>query len=209
MSGELWTAFATVIVIWAVTVVSPGPNFLITAQSSARYGRQSGLLVSAGIGVGTLIWAGGSLAGLALLFQTAGWLYAAVKLVGGLYLVGVGLLMLRSALRSPVSTTTQAVAAPSRNHAFRMGLLTDLANPKAAAFFASLFAVAVPPSAPLAAQLAIVLTVTAMAWGWYSLVAVAMTTGPILVRYQRAERWITGIAGVAFMAMGAKLASDR
>ena len=48
-----------------------------------------------------------------------------------------------------------------------------------------------------------------MAWGWYSLVAVAMTTGPILARYQRAERWITGIAGVAFMAMGAKLASDR
>ncbi len=209
MTAELWTAFATVMLIWAVTVISPGPNFLITAQSAARHGRRSGLLVSAGIGLGTLIWAGGSLAGLALLFQTAGWLYTAVKLAGGAYLVVIGFTMLRAALRPAQAAASPLVVAPSAHRAFRMGLLTDLANPKAAAFFASLFAVAVPPTAPLAAQITIVVTVTAMAWGWYALVAVAMTTGPVLAHYRRLERWITGLAGAAFMAMGAKLVSDR
>lgn len=205
-TAEFWAAAATIAAVWAVTVVSPGPNFLITAQAAARYDRRAGLLVAAGIGLGTLIWAGGSLAGLAVLFRTAAWAYTAVKLIGAAYLVVAGLLMVRAALRPAAGAAATPI--PS-GRAFRIGLLTDLSNPKAAAFFASLFAVAVPPSAPVDAQAALALLVTAMAWGWYSLVAVAMTTPPVLAAYRRAERWIVGITGAVFAGIGVRLAVER
>ena len=81
-----------------------------------------------------------------LLFQKVGWLYGLVKLAGAAYLIFVGLQMIFSARRPTAGGGSLPL---SDGRAFRRGLLTDLSNPKAAAFFTSLFAVAVPPTAPL------------------------------------------------------------
>ena len=208
LAPPLWASLATITAVWLVTVISPGPNFLATAHAALSQSRRSGVLVAAGIAVGTTLWATVSLAGLGLLFQSAGWLYAAVKLAGGAYLIYLGLRTIAAAHRRP------AVALPSRapltgRQAFRRGLLTDLANPKAAAFFTSLFAVAVPPTAPLWFDAAVVALVVAMAGGWYAVVACAMTAGPIPALYRRAERAIGYLTGAVFIGLGARLASER
>ena len=96
----LWTSFLTIAGVWTITVISPGPNFMATAHTAAAASRRDGLLVAAGVAVGTLLWATVSLLGLGVLFQTAGGLYQAVKFAGAAYLIAVGLRMMIGAWRN-------------------------------------------------------------------------------------------------------------
>ena len=208
----LQASFATIAGVWLITVVSPGPNFFATAHTAVAVSRRDGLLVAAGVALGTLLWATVSLLGLGVLFQTAGWLYQGVKLVGAAYLLFVGLRMILGAWRNTASGPGPAAARRSAcgGRAFRFGLLTDLSNPKAAAFFTSLFAVAVPPTAPLWFDVLIVATVVVIAGGWYALAACLVSLEQVARVYRRSQRAITAVTGAVFVALGARLAlSER
>jgi len=158
--------------------------------------------------IGTFLWAAVSLAGLGLLFQNAQWLYHVIRIAGAIYLVIVGLRMMTT--RSSPPSPGQAPAGPGLGfRALRRGLLTDLSNPKAAAFFTSLFAVAVPPAAPFWYDALIVSTVVVMAGGWYAIVAITVTMPRIAGAYAKAERAILRVAGAVFVGFGIKLAAER
>ncbi len=210
LTPGLWASLATIVGVWFVTVLSPGPNFLATLQTALAQSRRAGLLVAAGIALGTTVWSTASLLGLGLLFQTAGWLYLTVKLVGGAYLIFLGLRAIMTArnLGGPLAVATPA--APLTGwQALRRGLLVDLSNPKAAAFFASLFAVTVPPDAPLWFDVTVVAAVVVMAGGWYALVACAVVLPGVSAFYRRAQRVIGYATGALFMALGLRLATER
>lgn len=209
MTAGLWTSLLTIVGIWMVTVVSPGPNFLATTQTALAGSRRAALLVVLGIGLGTTVWCVASLLGLGLLFERAAWLYLLVKLCGGLYLAFLGLRILLAARRQAVQPQAAPALRVSGWRAVRLGLLTDLSNPKAAAFFASLFAVTVPPEAPLWFDGAIVALVVAQAVAWYCLVACFMAAPPVAALYRRAQRAILALMGAAFIALGARLAVAR
>ena len=212
MTLALWTSLVTILGVWLVTVVSPGPNFLATAYTATAQSRRLGLLVCLGIAVGTTIWATASLLGLGLLFRSTAWLYQVVKLAGGLYLIYLGARLLISAGwrgRGPAVAVAPRLPALSPARAFRRGLIVDLGNPKAAVFFTSLFAVTVPPDAPLWFQALIVVAVVAMAGGWYALVACLVSLRPVAAAFERAKRAVACVTGAAFVALGARLAADR
>lgn len=208
LTADLWAGFVTILLVWTVTVLSPGPNFLATVQAALARSRRAGLEVALGISVGTTLWATASLLGLGLLFQSAGWLYHAVRLAGAAYLVFLGVRTILSA-RRPAGPSSSNRPAVSGFQAVRRGILTDLSNPKAAAFFTSLFAVTVPPAAPFWFDTAIVALVVGIAGGWYALCACAVAVEPVAAFYRRARRAITMAAGVVFVALGLRLASER
>ncbi|MBG0776264.1 MAG: LysE family translocator [Desulfovibrionaceae bacterium] len=228
----------TVLGVWTLAVLLPGPNFLATAHTAMAHSRRAGLACAMGVAFGTLLWAAGSLAGLGLLFRSASWLYQGVKYAGAAYLVYMGLSTLwsewrgrsanataRDATRTQVRTAPPADAAPAPGpasaaaparrtprsgwRAFRHGLAVDLANPKAAAFFTSLFAMAVPPEAPLWFQGAVVLTVTVIGGAWYSFVACVAGAGPVAAFLDRAQRAVRAVTGAIFVALGLELALEK
>jgi threonine efflux protein len=207
-AAGLWTGFATVIAVWVVTVVTPGPNFLATVQATVTRSRRGGLLVAAGITLGTALWGTASLFGLGLLFQTAGGLYEVVKLAGAAYLVIMGVRLILSARKASAPAPITGAAIPAAR-AFRHGLVTDLSNPKAAAFFTSLFAVAVPPTAPCWFDALLVASVAGIAGLWYGAVAWAMAADPVVALYRKAARAITATAGAVFVLLGVRLAAER
>jgi threonine/homoserine/homoserine lactone efflux protein len=140
--------------------------------------------------------------------QTLEGLGTAIRVAGAAYLIYAGGRLLKAAWRrgaSPVASGTPR----SASGAFRHGLLTNLANPKALALFGSLFAVLVPPGAPAWFNAGLLLTVVLTTACWYVLVAVAMSSGAIAHGYRRAERGITAITGTVFVAAGARLATER
>ncbi|MEM7443696.1 MAG: LysE family transporter [Pseudomonadota bacterium] len=202
-----WLAVATIVGLWAVLVVTPGPNLLATLHIAATRTRREGLMVVAGIAVGTWVWATASLAGLGLLFQNAAWLYHAVRVAGAIYLVILGITLIRSAQRQAAPTLSPPVSA-GLWRAFRLGFIADMSNPKAAAFFTSLFAVALPPGAAFWLQATAVGIVVAMVIVWYGLVALAMGSAALRGLYQRSQRRITALSGALFAAFGIKLAAD-
>jgi threonine efflux protein len=208
MTMMLWTSLATIVGVWLITVLSPGPNFFATIYTATAQSRRLGVVLSAGIAVGTTIWATASLLGLGLLFQTTAWLYQFVKLAGGAYLIYLGITTIMSARQSP-STAPVRIQADSAGRAFRRGLIVDLSNPKAAVFFTSLFAVSVPPEAPLWFKVLVVAIVVMMAGGWYALVACIVNLPPVALALQKMQKAISYLTGLVFIGLGVRIAVDR
>jgi len=61
----------SVAALWALAAISPGPNFLVTAQLSIMRSRGAALMAVAGIGVGTVIWGAAGCFGVQALFVAA------------------------------------------------------------------------------------------------------------------------------------------
>ncbi len=207
MTLPLWTSLGTIVGVWFVTVLTPGPNFLATVYTATTRSRRLGLMVAAGILVGTAIWATGSLLGLALLFQTATSLFQVVKLAGGVYLIYFGAKTIHSARNEPTTTGTR-IRPLSARQAFWHGLVVDLSNPKAAVFFASLFVVTVPPDAALWFKALVISVVVIMAGGWYALVACVVNLPPVATALKKVQKAIVYVTGTIFIALGAHIAAD-
>jgi len=195
--------------VWAVTVLSPGPNLLATLHATARGGARAGVATAAGIGLGTTLWSGGSLIGLAALFEAFAWAYTAVKIAGAAYLIVVGQRLLLQRRRKAEAAAPPGELPVGLRRAFLFGMATDLANPKAAAFFASLFAVSVPAGASFAFQAGICALVVAIAVAWYAVAALLFARPRVAAAYARLRGVIERVTGALFVAAGLRLAVGR
>lgn len=194
-------------VFWTIAAVIPGPNFLMVARTAVVHSRSAALRATAGIGVGTATWGLAAFFGVHVLFTVVPWLYAGLKMAGGIYLVWVGVRLLWQSFAAE-----DAAAGPpsviSNGAAFRLGFATNMANPKSAAFAASLFAVTLPPEPAFDLGLMAVAAMVAISLVWYALVSVVFASRRISGAYGRFRRWLDRIAGVIFAGFGAKMASD-
>lgn len=195
------------VLIWTVAVLSPGPNFFVTARVAVVVSRKTAVLTVSGIATGTLIWGLSGFFGITFLFNTVPWLYIILKAVGGGYLIylGIRLVIKKSAVPEPLQHETK-LDVPTRRRAYRTGLLTAMSNPKAAAFAASLFAATMPANPPLSLGLTIVAIMTTMSWSWYAIVAVLFSSSRVTRLYQRFQLWIDRFAGLVFIGFGIKFA---
>lgn len=194
--------------VWAIVVISPGPNFVATVHYAVSRSRRDGLLVALGIAVGTTIWATVSVVGLGVLFARVSWLVEVIRMAGALYLTYLGCRMIWKAHRQK-RVAEQEPAPPRRGSAWRAGFLTDISNPKAAAFFGSLFAVFFPVHAPLWLQIASIVVVVLIAVSWYSVVACFFSLEPVARVYRRVKRWIDYVTGGVLVVLGIRLAVSK
>jgi threonine efflux protein len=195
--------------VWLVAAVSPGPNFLMTAQIAAARSRASGLAAVCGIAVATAIWGVCGLMGIQALFLAAPWAYLALKIVGAAYLIFAGLRLILLAERRSKATAMLGTVGLSASRAFRIGMVTSLANPRSAMSVASIFAVTLPPNPSLALGAAAIAVMVAISVAWYVTVVCLFAAGAVAGAYRRARRAIDRIAGGLLILFGAKLALDR
>jgi threonine/homoserine/homoserine lactone efflux protein len=116
----------------------------MAARTGVTEGLRTGVFLAIGLGVGALVWASAALFGLAVLFQTAPALLWAFKMTGGLFLCWLALQMWRHAA-DPIDLGQTGALPRSPLSALRLGLTTQLANPKPAVFFGAVFIGTVPP----------------------------------------------------------------
>jgi len=188
--------------------ISPGPD-LIAVTSHALANRRPGLLVAFGISSSHAMWATLAVFGLGLILAQVAWLYGAIRIAGAVYLVYLGVKTLLG-LRQSVSQL-DAAAMPVRSglQAYQRGLMVGLTNPKAAAFFGSLFVTVLPAHAPLWVHAATIGTVASISLGWFSTVAILFSTQRIQHGYNRLRKPIDAVMGTMLISLGAKLAMDR
>lgn len=196
--------------IWAIAAVTPGPNFFVTIQTAAAHSRRLGIMTVAGVVTGTLIWGLAGFFGISTLFAAAPWLYGALKLIGGLYLAYLGARLVLASFR-PASSLKAMPPVPvlSGLAAWRRGLLTNLANPKTAAFVTSLFATTMPADPSIALGLAAAATMVVVSLLWYGVVAWVFASQAMTRAYSRATKTIDRIAGGIFVLFGAQLVASR
>lgn len=197
--------FLKVLPIFFLALVSPGPDFMLVSSLSLSRGRFAGLMSAAGIGTGILVYAAASLWGLGFIFERTVWLMVAVKILGGLYLCYLGILLWRASFQKEERRPQAESMLEKRKNAYVTGLMTSFTNPKAMAFFASVFALALTAetNAPAKAVMAVLCGLTA--FGWFGFVALALSTPRLRAQYQRWRRVLDRLAGSILMIFGLKL----
>ena len=130
-SWPLFTAFLAASFILAIT---PGPGVLYIVTRSLAQGRRCGLASVAGIALGNLGNALAASVGLAAVFAVSSLAFSVVKYSGAVYLVVLGVQMLRS---SSLNRQVNVPVSASLRRIFRDGFIVALFNPKTSVFFAA------------------------------------------------------------------------
>lgn len=193
---------------WAVhlaAVASPGPSFVVVSRAAAAGSAAAGVRVAAGLAVGTFVWAAAAWFGLSALFAVLPALYAVVRVAGALFLLYVAVQLWRHA-REPLP----AVGTGRRDAGgdFRLGVWTQLANPKVAVFFGSVFATVLPPDPGTWTMVAVFAIVCLNEFAWYALVAGVLSRPAMRRSYVRAKAGIDRITGAVLAALAGRLLLD-
>lgn len=204
------TSLLAFVGISILVIVTPGPDTAVTIRNTLLGGRTGGLATAAGVAVGQAIWALATSAGIVALLVASEPLFLAVKYAGAAYLVWLGLQSLRAALwpkvGDPATVTGGSGLAP--RIALGQGLLSDLSNPKMAAFFTSLlpqFAAA----DDFAALVALGLLFSLMTLAWLAAYALAVARIGRWLGRPAIRRALEGITGAALVGLGVKLATSK
>lgn len=164
------TAFLAVAFLHLMAAISPGPAVLMSARTGVTEGLRTGFFLACGIGIGGVVWAMAALFGLNLVFQAAPALLYALKIAGGLYLIYMAWGMWKTA-DQPLDMAETTRPPRTAVSAFRLGLITQLANPKPAVLFSAVFVGTVPPNTPAWVYAALLLVVFLNETIWNTMVA--------------------------------------
>jgi threonine/homoserine/homoserine lactone efflux protein len=196
------------VAISAVVIMTPGPDTALTIRNVLLGGRSAGVATAFGVVAGQATWAVAASAGVVSILLASEALFQAVKLAGALYLIYLGARSLWSAWRGGAP-----IAAPGRRSnagAFRQGLISNLANPKMAVFFASILPQFAPRhGAVFATLLALGALFCAMTLAWLSLYSVAVGRLRDVFNAPRVRRALEGLTGAALVALGVRLAASE
>ena len=202
--SELIT-LATILLTVLIGAVSPGPSFILVVHTAVARSRRHGLAAAAGMGLGGMIFSTAALFGVHALFTHVSWLYAVLKIAGGLYLVYLAWRLWRAA-REPLALPDDGAVSPAASHrSFLTALTVQLSNPKTALFYASIFTAVLPAQPPAWIFIAVPPLVFCTETIWYAVVALAFSSGPPRAAYVRAKLWIDRICGALMGAIGVKL----
>ena len=195
----------------ALVICTPGPDTALTVRNSIIGGRRAGIFTAAGIAAGQLLWTVAASFGVAGLLQASQPAFTALKIAGAAYLIFLGLQSIWGAIRGRHGKPERQVGIPelAPRRAMRQGLISNLANPKMAAFFLSLLPQFVPvASGRIAALVPLGMVFCLMTFGWLSLYAVVLNkVGPFLQRSQ-VRRTLETVTGTVLVALGLRLATE-
>lgn len=184
MQIELWIAF---VAASAVLLAIPGPTILTVISYSASYGRRANVPLVLGVALGDSTALALSLIGLGALLATSSFWFTVVKLAGGLYLLYLGIKLLRAGV------TPATIVAPEQPRSFwklfANAYLVTALNPKGIVFFVAFLPQFLNPAAGTTPQLWLLgTTFVVMAATNATLYAVFAAAASALLRSTRAQR---------------------
>jgi threonine/homoserine/homoserine lactone efflux protein len=196
-----WFTFAAVSL--AVSL-APGPAIITIVSAALRGGFAASLAANAGVLVADALFTAIAASGLGGLLLASHSVFLVVKWLGVAYLAYLGV----RAIRDPAAITL-GVARPAA-HAFRTGLMTQLANPKIILFMGALLPQFVDPSRPVAMQFAILgLTFIVSDAIVFACYGAAAHRASAFLRSPKAARGASRLTGVAMLGIAARLAIQR
>ena len=189
--------------------LTPGPNMVYLVSRSISQGWRAGMVSLAGTAVGFVVYMTMANLGLAAVFIVVPWLYTALKVAGALYLLWLAYRTLRPGGLSLFET--RDLPGDSAGRLFRMGVVTNLLNPKAALMYLALIPQFIDPEAGNVVAQGFQLGAIQIAVAVIVNGSIVMAAGSIAVFLQRRPawmRWQRVVTGALLGAVGVKLALD-
>lgn len=204
--SQYLTELIAVISITILTIIAPGPDFVVVSRNSLVYSRRSGVFT--GLGVASAVWIHifYTLAGIGVLLSKSILAFSVVKYLGAAYLIFLGYSCLKSGGSAIQLDTAKEQKSISDIKSFKMGFLNNTLNPKATLFFVSLFTQLVSPSTPLSVQLLYGAIVSVLCLIWFSLLAMFLNKAAVKQRFLAAQATIEKLMGAILLGFGVKVA---
>lgn len=199
-------AFLAAVLLCLMAAISPGPAVLMAARIGLTEGWRTGLALAIGIGAGAVIWASAALFGLALLFDYAPVLLTVMKIGGAMLLIWMAIKIWRQA-DEPIAEAGTAPTPRSPLAALRLGLVTQLANPKPAVFFGAVFVGTVPAGTPGVVLAALLICIFLGETLWNALVARLFSLEKTRRSYINLKHIIDRTFGGLLALLGVKIAA--
>ena len=200
---------------------TPGVDFLLTVSRTLQGGTRAGVAAALGINAGCVVHALAAAFGLAALLALHPAAFQAVQWAGAAYLVWLGAGMLRqawhgaagSAASAATAAATAAAPAPARSFAadFRVGLYTNVLNPKVAFFFLAFLPQFVPAGSPHKTLSFLLLGAWFVVQGFVFLMLLVVLAARLskLGASGRVRQVLNGLGGVLFIALALRLLRER
>ena len=192
-------------------VLLPGPDSLVVVRGLVRGGRRGGVLTSAGVLCGLLVWVTATALGVSALLRASEIGYDVLKVVGACYLMWLGVRSLLSVRRTadqdaPIEAVDSVKALRS---GFWAGFLTDILNPKVGVFFVSFLPGFVPAGHPVGwITLGFGLWFAVLTLFYFAALVAISTTVATWMSTARIRRRLDGLTGLVLVGFGLRLATE-
>jgi len=196
-----WAAFG-------LALISPGPNFAVMLSTALSQGRAAAVWVALGVAIGEAAWGFAAVFGVAALAQQHPWVALALRIGGGLFLLRLAFLSLRSAWRGdhgPGRTPEASDGAASLRGGIGRGLALMLLNAKAGVLWISLAGLFLAHGTPGAVGVVAVAGAVVLSLAWHLTLALALSAGAVVRLYRRLQRGIEAALGVILGGLGLRL----
>ena len=199
--------FLIIALVHFLAVASPGPDFAIVLKQSVRYGRQSALYTSLGIGTGILVHVAYSLVGIGILIASDERLFTVLKYIAAAYFCYIAWHGLRA--KKPVldaqGERVRDETVPSAKRDFITGFLVNGLNVKATLFFVSLFSMVIAIETPTEIKLFYGIYMAIATAAWFSLLSYLLSHPKFSLFIQTKGYWLDRIMGAILLLLAIEL----
>ena len=206
---DLYQGLLLITSIHLLAAAAPGPDFVLVSQQTLSNGKRAGLLCSLGIALGLSIHILYSSLGLAAIIASSSSALWGIKILGGGYLIYLGISSLKARTRIAETGTIEVILERSALKIIGLGFLCNALNPKAPIYFVSLFTIVLSQDTPAQHLLIYGLWMMVLQLAWFSLLSLLLSRPSVTQKFQRMGHWIDRIAGGAMLLLGIKVLVTR
>ncbi|HEV7185081.1 MAG: LysE family translocator [Leifsonia sp.] len=185
----------------ALLALTPGPDtFLVLRYSLVRM--RAGVAASLGSAVGSLVWAAAVAFGLAALLEQSAEAYRVLKIIGGLYLVYLGVSAFLASRKGAgkLELEPPRVRLPS---SLLAGALSTLLNPKVGLFFLAVAPQFIPQDGAFVGNTMLLGTIDAVVAAGYLVVVSLLASRAVLwLRRPRVTKTLERVSAGVLAALG-------
>jgi threonine/homoserine/homoserine lactone efflux protein len=202
-------ALASFSVAAFILIVVPGPSVLFVVSRGVALGRRAAVVTAMGNAVGIYMQVVAVALGVGAVIERSAMLLSAIRLLGAVYLVYLGVQAVRHR-RALASVLDMGAAAPERRSLALEGFVVGVSNPKWIVFFTAILPQFIDPAgAPVPLQMvalgAIAVAIAVVSdsiWGM-----AAGTARSWLARSPRRLEALGGVGGLTMIGLGVRLAA--
>ena len=184
--------------------LAPGPDVLYVLANSARHGVRGGVFATLGISAGIVFHTCIAAFGVAAVLSAHRWAFDALRVVGALYLIWLGIGAWRTAETLELPGTTDA----RLSRVFSRGLITNVLNPKVALFFMAFLPQFADPSRGNVTLQVLTFGALFIVSGTLVNLLYAWAGGALSATLRRDVRWqrrLNRVSGGILLALGGRL----
>ncbi|WP_072679373.1 LysE family translocator [Arcobacter sp. LA11] len=200
-----FTDFLALALAHFVALLSPGVDFFIILTNSSKYGKTAGIITSMGIAFANLFYILLALFGITLIKDNEV-VFTSIKILGSLYLLYIGYLLLSSKKRKLFSKKIEKKETKKDIFKyFSIGFLSAILNPKNSIFYFTMFSISIQNDTPFYVQSLYATWMFLAVLFWDIFIVYLVTNDKSRIFLEKYSNFIEKISGIVLFIIGSSI----